>query len=96
MYAEEFVHAYERQIAEYKRLGSADEHLKETVVMKESDLVTDSVNQALDDDSSVEDALENSIIEAAATLDPFKETVAFDDLSLDDLPDEEPADQAKG
>jgi predicted component of type VI protein secretion system len=38
MYAEEFVTAYERQIADYKRLGGVDEHLKETVVMNESDL----------------------------------------------------------
>ena len=33
MYAEEFVRAYERQIAEFKRLGGGDEHLKETVVL---------------------------------------------------------------
>jgi predicted component of type VI protein secretion system len=33
MYAEEFVRAYERQIAEFKRLGG-DEHLKETVVLE--------------------------------------------------------------
>jgi len=36
MYAEEFVRAYERQIAEYKRLGGADDHLKETVILDES------------------------------------------------------------
>ncbi|MDA0705310.1 MAG: type VI secretion system-associated FHA domain protein TagH [Planctomycetota bacterium] len=33
MYAEEFVRAYERQIAEFKRLGGADEHLKATVLL---------------------------------------------------------------
>lgn len=33
MYAEEFVRAYERQIAEFKRLGGLDEHLKATVVL---------------------------------------------------------------
>ncbi|MGI9219709.1 MAG: type VI secretion system-associated FHA domain protein TagH [Woeseiaceae bacterium] len=37
MYAEEFVHAYERQIAEYKRLGGVDENLKETVILGDSD-----------------------------------------------------------
>ncbi len=37
MYAEEFVRAYERQIAEYARLGGADEHLKETVILTKSD-----------------------------------------------------------
>jgi type VI secretion system FHA domain protein len=41
VYAEEFVAAYEQQIAEYKRLGAADQHLKRTVIMSESDLVTD-------------------------------------------------------
>lgn len=37
MYAEEFVNAYERQIAEYKRLGGVDEGLKETVILGEKD-----------------------------------------------------------
>ena len=37
MYAEEFVHAYERQISEYKRLGGIDEKLKETVILGDSD-----------------------------------------------------------
>lgn len=37
MYAEEFVRAYERQIAEYARLGGVDEHLKETVILNQSD-----------------------------------------------------------
>ena len=38
MYAEEFVRAYERQIAEYKRLGGLDTHLKETVVLQKNDV----------------------------------------------------------
>jgi len=42
MFSEDFVRAYERQIAEYKRLGTNDNHLKETVVLNESDLKTDS------------------------------------------------------
>ncbi len=37
MYAEEFVSAYERQIADYKRLGGVDENLKETVILGEQD-----------------------------------------------------------
>jgi predicted component of type VI protein secretion system len=36
MYAEEFVRAYERQIAEFKRLGGIDEHLKETITLDKS------------------------------------------------------------
>lgn len=39
-FAEAFVAAYERQIAEYNRLGTCNEHLKATVIMNESDLVT--------------------------------------------------------
>ncbi len=37
LYVEEFVRAYERQIAEYARLGGVDESLKETVILNESD-----------------------------------------------------------
>ncbi len=39
MYAEEFVKAYERQIVEYKRLGSSEHELAKTVVLDQSDLV---------------------------------------------------------
>jgi type VI secretion system FHA domain protein len=39
IYAEEFVKAYERQIAEYKRLGHSEPDLAETVVLDQSDLV---------------------------------------------------------
>jgi predicted component of type VI protein secretion system len=88
MYAEEFVRAYERQIAEFKRLGSGKEQLKETVVMHESSLVADSIVESPDE------ALDESSIEPIIEEDDFKETVAFEGLSLDDLPDEEP-DQAK-
>ena len=42
MFGEDFVRAYERQIAEFKRLGGRENHLKETVVLHESDLKTDS------------------------------------------------------
>jgi predicted component of type VI protein secretion system len=117
MYAEEFVAAYDRQIAEYKRLG-ASEHLKETVIMNESDLVTDpAVTEiAVKQDVAANDAapdsgidlndsaklvlqeleeLDNSSIENIDEGDDFKATVAFEGISLDDLPDEEP-DRAEG
>jgi type VI secretion system FHA domain protein len=110
MYAEEFVGAYERQIAEFKRLGGGgDEHLKATVVMHESDRVAASIlaspdespdealDEALDEslDEALDAALDESSIEQIIEEDDFKETVTFEGVSLDDLPDEEP-DQAKG
>ncbi len=110
MYAEEFVVAYERQIAEYKRLGA--EHLKETVIMNESDLVTDPAvtdvpetddpeDNAIDLNDSAKlvleelEALENSANDQIDEGDDFRETVTFEGVSLDDLPDEEP-DRAEG
>jgi type VI secretion system FHA domain protein len=42
MFSEDFVRTYERQIAEYKRLGTNDNHLKQTVVLNETDLKADS------------------------------------------------------
>lgn len=105
MYAEEFVHAYERQIAEYKRLGGGDT-LMETVVLNEDDLnmgavdepAEDSLNEMLDEDTSVDEAIDAAVDEdidsAIEMLDD--EDDFFDQISLDDLPDEEPADQAKG
>jgi len=42
MFSEDFVRSYERQIAEYKRIGGSDNHLRETVILNESDLKTDS------------------------------------------------------
>lgn len=105
MYAEEFVRAYERQIAEFKRLGSADEHLRKTVVMHESDRVAASIlaspdespDESLDEslDEALDEALDESSIEQIVEEDDFRETVTFEGVSLDDLPDEEP-DQAKG
>jgi len=85
MYAEEFVHAYERQIAEYKRLGGADDHLKATVVLNESDLRTDDL-EANDHDNDHDTVFEK----------PVFEKDLLDEISLDDLPDEdESIDQAK-
>ena len=60
MFAEDFVKAYERQIAEYKRLGGGEDHLKETVVLHESDLHTDKAPErepVADDDVPDEDSL---------------------------------------
>jgi len=88
MYAEEFVRAYERQIAEYKRLGGVDEHLKETVVLNEADMVTESLD---DDDSIIQDALEDSFVDQIDEETEANATIALDDISLDDLPDEESA-----
>ena len=127
MFAEEFVVAYERLVADYKRHGS--ELLKETVIMKESDLVTDpSVTDLTETDALPDDVVdledeaidlednaidlnesaklvlkeleeleqkENSAIEQLDEGDDYKETVAFEGLSLDDLPDDEP-DRAEG
>ncbi len=101
MYAEEFVRAYERQIAEHKRLGGGDEHLRETVVLTEADLKTDglgeqdddSLNEMLDEDTSANPAVDQDIDSAIEMLD---DDDLLDQISLDDLPDEEPVDQAKG
>ena len=134
MYAEEFVRAYERQIAEYKRLGGGDMHLKETVVLDESQRMAAAQVQPPEDpadevdpldatgdvpevDLSAEsgeimreeidlnesarlalqelESMDESSIKQVVEEDDFKETVAFEGVSLDDLPDEEP-DQAKG
>jgi type VI secretion system FHA domain protein len=40
--AEEFVKTYEHQVAEYRRDGHGDEHLKETVVMTDADSIDES------------------------------------------------------
>jgi type VI secretion system protein len=96
MYAEEFVRAYERQIAEYKRLGGVDEHLKETVVLNEQHLDTDAIDDFEDEDSMIQAALEDSVIDQIDEQTGTNATVALGDISLDDLPDEEPADLAKG
>ncbi len=124
MFAEEFVAAYERQLAELKRLGQADPALKETVVLNESqrgivppnmpsdDPDQDKVAEVGDNETGeIElnesaalvlkelEELEDSIIEPPVDQiqegDDHQETVTFEGVSLDDLPDEEP-DQAKG
>jgi len=91
MYAEEFVRAYERQIAEFKRLGGVDEHLKETVVLHEKDVVTESIDELQDEDSMIEAALDDLSVDQIDEETGSNETVALGDISLDDLPDEESA-----
>ncbi|MDH4126249.1 MAG: type VI secretion system-associated FHA domain protein TagH [Gammaproteobacteria bacterium] len=46
LFAEEFVRAYERQIAEFKRLGGADGHLKATVVLDKQHNITETAPAA--------------------------------------------------
>ena len=94
MYAEEFVRGYERQIAEYKRLGGSDDHLKQTVVLNESDLVTDATSNQLSD-SSIETLDDDTSIESIIDDVDLTETVSLDTDLLAELPDEE-SDQAKG
>ena len=45
MYAEEFVKAYESQVAEYKRLGGTEEHLMATVKQHKKNRVPDSAEE---------------------------------------------------
>jgi len=84
MYAEEFVRAYERQIAEFKRLGGADDHLRATVAMNESDLIAARLSNDEDDsdaDSDVDvsvDLDETDSVEIAGAIDLIDD---IDDLS---------------
>lgn len=102
MFAEEFVRAYERQIAEYKRLGGGDNHFRETVVLSKADLKADgldghednSLNEMLDEDTSANPAVDQDIDSAIDMLDD--EDDFLDQISLHDLPAVEPSDQAKG
>ena len=58
MYAEEFVKAYERQIAEYKRLdgGGGEPDLLKTVVLDQSDLVNSRKENTAQDGDDLQDA----------------------------------------
>lgn len=85
MYAEEFVRAYERQIAEYARLGGVDEHLKETVILTETDY-----NPARDVKIPTRDSnIDPAISEA---LDAMNES-PFD---LDEMLEAEPIEKVEG
>ena len=62
MYAEEFVKAYERQIAEFKRVGDVEPDLQKTVVLDQSDLINDRKEMAAadtKDESEDEDDLQD-------------------------------------
>ena len=89
MYSEEFVRAYERQIAEYKRLGG-NEHLKATVILNQEDIgdndptPTELPGLDMDDDEIAQ-------LEAELSGDE----VANEDLLADDFAHDEPNDQAK-
>lgn len=70
MFTEEFVNAYERQIAEFKRLGGVDENLKETVILGDKDY-----NPARDIDPDPElsaelEAINESLFEDDDLVDP--------------------------
>ena len=90
MYAEEFVAAYEHQIAEYKRHGMNDIHLKETVVLNESELVTDpavtDVAANAEEDENVIDLNESARL-VLEELEALEDPAAND---VDERPDEEP------
>ena len=101
MYAEEFVRAYERQIAEYKRLGGGDDYLKETVVLDKAH-----VNPALDevDESgiSAEDDTDTALALSGDDIKEIEANLADDEVANEDmlpaedfLDDDEP-DLAKG
>jgi type VI secretion system FHA domain protein len=55
MYAEEFVKAYERQIAEYKRLAGGEPNLAKTVVLDQSDVVNQRNKTASQDEQNDND-----------------------------------------
>lgn len=57
MYAEEFVKAYERQIAEYKRLGGVED-FKETVVMGKNEIAPAVETESSNDDEIPVDAID--------------------------------------
>ena len=99
MFAEDFVKAYERQIAEYKRIGGGEDYLKETVVLHQSDLHTGKAPEhepVTDDDFLNKDFLVEDVQdEDVKDDDPLGEDLLGDDLLGDDLQDEDAADQAK-
>ena len=75
MFAEGFVHAYERHIAEYKHEGGAEDLFKETVVMTDANRKTDFVPQP---DRKAKKA--ESVPEAPPDADPELELESNIDL----------------
>jgi predicted component of type VI protein secretion system len=101
MYAEEFVRAYERQIAEYKRLGGADDNLKETVVLDKAHVNPD-VGEADTPELSADDDTDAVLALSGDEVDEIEANLAGDEVANEDmlpaedfLDDNEP-DQAKG
>ena len=101
MYAEEFVRAYERQIAEYKRLGGADDILKETVVLDKAHVNPD-VGEADTPELSADDDTDAVLALSGDEVDEIEANLAGDEVANEDmlpaedfLDDNEP-DQAKG
>lgn len=85
MYAEEFVSAYERQIAEYKRLGGGGDHLMETVVLNESDLKVNAAEES-EEDTNIDMLVDDSAIaesDVATAIDQLD-----DETDLDSITDE--------
>jgi predicted component of type VI protein secretion system len=101
MYAEGFVRAYERQIAEYKRLGGADDNLKETVVLDKAHVNPD-VGEADTPELSADDDTDAVLALSGDEVDEIEANLAGDEVANEDmlpaedfLDDNEP-DQAKG
>jgi type VI secretion system FHA domain protein len=92
MYAEEFVNAYERQIAEYKRLGM-DASFKSTVILNQDELAHNAgaAGDHIGDTPTELPALELDD-DAIADLetDLGDEEVANEDLLADDFDNEDP------
>jgi predicted component of type VI protein secretion system len=86
MYAEEFVKAYERQIADYKRASFADSDLKSTVVLTESQLAHNKPDElpvdpdtehveSVDDDQLAEIELNESAALALQELEGLDDSI---------------------
>jgi len=101
MYAEEFVRAYERQIAEYKRLGGGDDFLRETVVLDKAH-VDPAVDEVDEPDISADDDTDTALALTGDDIEELEANLANDDVANEDmLPaedflDDDEADQAKG
>jgi type VI secretion system protein len=101
MYAEEFVRAYERQIAEYKRLGGADDNLKETVVLDKAHVnpdvgEVDTPELSADDDTDAVLALSGDEVDEIEANLAGDEVANEDMLPAEDFLDDNEPDQAKG
>jgi type VI secretion system FHA domain protein len=108
MFAEGFVHAYERHVAEYKREGGVEDLMKETVVMNDARQKTEIAESAPSAAATPAAAPEpdpepeiESKIELIGDTDATDEVEGLDieEIEIDDfeLPDfDDPADEARG